>query len=45
MGECPPGEAVCFVPGQSAISFTDILTRGLYDPDLEKDACGVGFAW
>jgi glutamate synthase (NADPH/NADH) len=19
--------------------------RGLYDPDLEKDACGVGFAW
>lgn len=19
--------------------------RGLYDPSLEKDACGVGFAW
>lgn len=19
--------------------------RGLYDPDLEKDACGVGFTW
>lgn len=19
--------------------------RGLYDPGLEKDACGVGFAW
>ena len=19
--------------------------QGLYDPELEKDACGVGFAW
>ena len=21
------------------------VKQGLYDPDLEKDACGVGFAW
>jgi hypothetical protein len=22
-----------------------VYHRGLYDPGLEKDACGVGFAW
>ena len=21
------------------------VKQGLYDPSLEKDACGVGFAW
>ena len=21
------------------------VAQGLYDPELEKDACGVGFAW
>jgi hypothetical protein len=21
------------------------VKQGLYDPELEKDACGVGFAW
>ncbi len=24
---------------------TLLFPRGLYDPSLEKDACGVGFAW
>lgn len=24
---------------------TRVRYRGLYDPSLEKDACGVGFAW
>lgn len=26
-------------------NIADIAFRGLYDPSLEKDACGVGFAW
>lgn len=36
-----PSFAAPPVPGR-AITHS---CRGLYDPSLEKDACGVGFAW
>ena len=46
MGRRPTCEAVSFP--LDIFSFPKhVLTyiRGLYDPSLEKDACGVGFAW
>lgn len=44
MGWRPACEAVCYIAGYSDSRLLTI-TRGLYDPELEKDACGVGFAW
>ena len=44
MGGSSSGEAVSH---SAAPNFdnADPIIRGLYDPGLEKDACGVGFAW
>lgn len=33
------------IPTAWSCSIANPRARGLYDPSLEKDACGVGFAW
>jgi hypothetical protein len=45
MGWSPAGKAVSDPISRHLSNLTDRNTRGLYDPSLEKDACGVGFAW
>jgi hypothetical protein len=45
MGWSPAGKAVSGAIPRYLSNLTDRHVRGLYDPSLEKDACGVGFAW
>jgi glutamate synthase (NADPH/NADH) len=36
-----------FATGVKNTSWAEAIPpkQGLYDPELEKDSCGVGFAW
>ena len=45
MGGGSTSEAVSRHYRGSCTLNTNPVCRGLYDPELEKDACGVGFAW
>jgi glutamate synthase (NADH) len=44
-GALPVKQSVDSEPAFPSLRWLTQRYRGLYDPSLEKDACGVGFAW